>query len=317
MERQPARRGVELLDERKEDLQARAGARSELLPAGGARLPQRRRVGARICAQNLECPCADPARGQVHHALERGVVVAIADQAQVGQRVLDLGALEEPQAPVDAIRDAAGEQVFLEHARLRIRAVQDRGVRALPAACDPVADTADDELGFVALVVGAVEADRRAALAAGPELLADAPAVVGDDRVGGGQDVAGRAVVLLETEELHAREIPAELLQVLDPRTAPAIDGLVVVADDEGDADRSGERLDPGVLDRVRVLELVDQDVSETAAVMLDETRCLPPELETAQQQLGEIHYAVAPAGLPRTHRTAGSSAGGSGRPRP
>src|SRR5688572_1743423 len=157
MQRQPARRGVELLDERNEDLQARAGARSELLPAGTARLPQRRRVGARICTQDLEGPCADPARGQIHHALERCVVVAIADQAQVGQRILDLGALEEPQAPVDAIGNAAGEQVLLEHPRLRIRAVQDRGVRALSAARDPLADAADDELGFVALVIRAVE----------------------------------------------------------------------------------------------------------------------------------------------------------------
>ena len=29
---------------------------------------------------------------------------------------------------------------------------------------------------------------------------------------------------------------------------------------------------------------------------MLDETGCFAPELETPQQQLGEVHYAVAPA---------------------
>jgi hypothetical protein len=47
----------------------------------------------------FERALADAARRRVHHALEGGVVVAVGDQAQVGQRVLDLGALEEAQKP--------------------------------------------------------------------------------------------------------------------------------------------------------------------------------------------------------------------------
>ena len=80
------------------------------------RAPQRGRVGARVRAQHLERARADAARRQVDDALEGRVVVAVADQPQVGERVLDLGPLEEPQAPVDAVRDAPGEQVLLEHA---------------------------------------------------------------------------------------------------------------------------------------------------------------------------------------------------------
>ncbi len=157
---------------------------------------------------------------------------------------------------------------------------------------------ADDELGLVALVVGAEEADRRALAFAGPELLADAAAVVADDGVGGVEDVAGRAVVLLEPEQLHVVEILAVLLQVLDPRAAPAVDRLVVVAHHVRDAGRAHQRLHPVVLDGVGVLEFVDQHVPEARAVVLAQARRLAQDLVAAQQQLGEIDDAVAAAGV-------------------
>jgi hypothetical protein len=47
---------------------------------------------------------ADAARRRVDRALEGRVVVAVGDQAQVGQRVLDFGALEEAHAAVHAVR---------------------------------------------------------------------------------------------------------------------------------------------------------------------------------------------------------------------
>ena len=195
---------------------------------------------ARVRAQHLERARADAARRQVHDALERGVVVAIRDQPQVGERVLDFLALEEPQAAVDAVRDARGEQVFFEHARLRVRAVQDGVVAPVAAARDPLADPVDDELGLVALVVGAVTAGCGVpAPSLVHSFLPMRPLLLRDDRVGRGEDVAGRAVVLLEPEQLHAVEVLAVLLQVLDPRAAPAVDRLVVVADDERDARRA------------------------------------------------------------------------------
>ena len=85
---------------------------------------------------------------------------------------------------------------------------------------------------------------------------------------------------------------------MLDSRAAPAVDRLVVVADDERQADRPGERLEPCVLDRVRVLEFVDENVAEPGAVVFDEARRLAPQLVAAQQKLREIDDPVAPAGF-------------------
>jgi len=43
------------------------------------------------------------ARRQVDDPLEGGVVIAVRGQAQVGERILDLGALEEAQAAINPV----------------------------------------------------------------------------------------------------------------------------------------------------------------------------------------------------------------------
>ena len=48
---------------------------------------------------------------------------------------------------------------------------------------------------------------------------------------GGGEDVAGGAVIALEADDFCAGKIVVEAQDVVDLRAAPAIDRLVVVAD--------------------------------------------------------------------------------------
>jgi hypothetical protein len=103
----------------------------------GGRLPERTARALGLFAQHVEAARADAARWQVHDALERGVVVAVRNQAQVGERILDLGALEEPQATIDAIGMRADRR-FFEHARLGVRAVQDRDVACARRRAAPI-----------------------------------------------------------------------------------------------------------------------------------------------------------------------------------
>ena len=119
-----------------------------------------------------------------------------------------------------------------------------------------------------------------------------------DQRVGALQDVAGRAVVLLELEELRLRPVAAELLQVLDPRAPPPVYRLIVVPYDERRALTARDQLHPRVLDRVRVLELVDQHVAEARTVVAQHFGLVAQQLERAQQQLGEVDHAGARAGV-------------------
>ena len=62
--------------------------------------------------------------------------------------------------------------------------------------------------------------------------------------------------------DLRVGASPAEVADVPHVGAAPAVDRLVVVADDDAEVARAGgELLQQPVLDRVRVLELVDEDV--------------------------------------------------------
>ena len=65
----------------------------------------------------------------------------------------------------------------------------------------------------------------------GAQRLAEPAFVVGDEVGGGGQDMAGAAVVSLEADDLRAGKIMIEAQDVIDLRAAPAIDRLVVIAD--------------------------------------------------------------------------------------
>ena len=57
---------------------------------------------------------------------------------------------------------------------------------------------------------------------------------------------------------------------------------------------RPGEHLQPGVLQAVGVLELVDQDVPEAPLVVLAQRGVVAHQLVGAQHQLGEVDHAFA-----------------------
>ena len=111
---------------------------------------------------------ADAACRHVDHAGEGGVIVGVGDQAQVAQRVLDLGALEEAQPTIDPVRHAVVEQRLLELTRLGVGSVQDCALVQGPAARHPLADMLDGVARLVLVVVGAVQRDRVAVTVGGP-----------------------------------------------------------------------------------------------------------------------------------------------------
>ena len=65
----------------------------------------------------------------------------------------------------------------------------------------------------------------------GAQRLAQPAFVVRDQVRGGGEYVAGAAVIAFEPDHLGAGEIVVEAQDVVDLRAAPAIDRLVVIAD--------------------------------------------------------------------------------------
>src|SRR5215213_3608921 len=92
-------------------------------------------------------------------------------------------------------------------------------------------DLLADGTGFLFGIPRAGDGDFLARDVLGAQRFAEPALVVGNQMRGGGEDVAGGAVVALETDNLGARKIVVEAQDVVHLRPAPAVDGLVVVAD--------------------------------------------------------------------------------------
>ena len=196
-------------------------------------------------------------------------------QPEVSDRVADLGALVEAEAADDLVGQADRDEALFELAGLELGADEDRDVLERTARAHVAFDVLADAARFLRAVPDADDSNLLALARIGPERLAEAPGVMGDEAVGGGEDVRGRTVILLEPDDLRAREILLEAQDVGDLGAAPGIDRLVVVADAAKVAARLGEQFQPFVLALVGILIFVDEDVAEAVAIASSTSRCL------------------------------------------
>src|SRR5690606_3185042 len=104
------------------------------------------------------------------------------------------------------------------------------------------------------------------------------------------------AVILLQLYDFRSREIFLELVDVLHSRATPAVYRLVVVTHGEWNTRLACEQAQPRILDRVRVLELVHQQMPAAPLVAREQVRAIPPDLMRPQQKLREVHQAAAVA---------------------
>ncbi|MDH6590726.1 hypothetical protein M2165_000615 [Variovorax sp. TBS-050B] len=217
--------------------------------------------------------------------------------------MLDLGALEEAQAAVHAVGHARIEERGLDHPALRVAAVEHGHFLAVEAVAHELAHLLDHPLRLGQVGGRLVHPHRLARPLVGAQVLAQALLVVADELVGRIEDVAVAAVVLLQLDLVLHVELAHEVRHVAHARAAEGVDALVVVAHGDHavgtrhEAARDGvarEHLDPGVLQAVGVLELVDQDVAEAALVVLAHRLVVAQQLVAAQHQFAEVDHAFA-----------------------
>ena len=234
---------------------------------------------------------ADAAVGRVEDAEQRHVGIRRGEQLGVGEHVADLAAVVETLRADHAVGDLALAQGELEFAALAVGAEQHGEV--LPLAADGALageDFLGDELGLLVVAGHGDDAHGIAALAGGAEDLLAAAEVVSDQAVGGVEDGVGGAVVLLQADDLRVWEKALEFEDVGDFRAAPAVDRLVVVADDADVVGRADELLEQAHLERVGVLELIHGDAGEALAEVLADVLVLAEDLLAEEQEVVEIH---------------------------
>src|SRR5712671_3548595 len=110
--------------------------------------------------------------------------------------------------------------------------------------------------------------------------------------MGGVEDELGRAVVALELDDGRVRVVPFEVEDVPDIGATPAVDRLVVVADDGQVAMLRGEGPDPEVLRSVRVLVFVDVEVAPAILVPSKDVWCLVEQPDGLEQEVVEVEGA-------------------------
>ena len=205
----------------------------------------------------LDGGLADTALGNVDHALGGHVVRWIDRKRQIGHDVADFLAIEESGAADDAVGHACTQQHIFEHAGLRIGAVEHRHLVVAVALGVAPFDLARDPAAFIAFVCSHVDLHLVAFAGIGDEALFLALGIVGDHRIRRRKDVAGRTVIAFQLDRAAVGVVLLEIQDVADIGTAPAVNGLVVVAYHHDVAILSRQQIGDGVLRAIGVLVFV------------------------------------------------------------
>ena len=125
-----------------------------------------------------------------------------------------------------------------------------------------------------------------------------------DQCIGRVQYMAVAAVVLLQLDLVLDRKFAHKVGHIAHARAPKGVNALVVIAHGQHRAALPGsaigavllarQHLDPGILQLVGVLKLINQDVAKTPLVMLANGRVVAQHFVTAQHQLAKIDHAFA-----------------------
>ena len=151
-------------------------------------------------------------------------------------------------------------------------------------------DLAGNPAALVALVARLEGLDLLAIALGRKQALVLALRVVAHHGIGGAQDMARRAVVLLQLDGLAVFKVLLKVQDIGDVGAAPAINGLVIVAHDHEVLVLGGQQIGDLVLDVVGVLVLVDANVAEALLVLVEHLGAGAQQLERAHEQVVEVH---------------------------
>ena len=163
----------------------------------------------------------------------------------------------------DLVRHVLLAQLLLEDLRLMVAAVEDRIVGVTGAMVEAMRHEAAHDAFRLGLVIGRGRHANRIAMATlAPQLLLEQFRIARDQGVRRAQDAHGGPVVLLELHHVERGKVLGQRRQIVDRRAAPAVDRLVIVADDGERGAFADQKPDEPVLRRIDVLVLVDEQIA-------------------------------------------------------
>ena len=176
---------------------------------------------------------ADPARRRVDDPQQRHFVGGPGEDFEIGQHVADLAAVVERLAADENVADTPAAQFRLEQSGLLVRAEENRNVAGRDAArVNQRRNLLHDRLGLGLFVLEWEETDFAGDRPAGLQSFFVPARVMDDEAVGQFEDGRVGAVIHLQADDFGAGKNLLEFQDVPHFGAAPAVNRLVVVADD-------------------------------------------------------------------------------------
>ncbi len=225
-------------------------------------------------------------------AHDRAGVAGVDEQAQPGEQVAHLGALEEGRRARQVVGDGALLEGEPDRLALAAHGAHEHAdvLRRRLAAGDQTLDLGGDRLRLRALGGAAPEGDlARGRVLAGFDRLRQPFLDRLDDRGGRLQQSRAGAHRGLQAHLGRSRPLAAEAHEVLRRGAAEAVDGGVVVARRGDVAVVAGEPAQQQALGEVRVLELVDEHVAPAARDARPHVRALAQQPEGLQDEVAVV----------------------------
>ena len=99
---------------------------------------------------------------------------------------------------------------------------------------------------------------------------------MGNNGIGGIENVRGGAVVLLELDDVFDLVLAHKISHISDPSSSEGINGLVVIADTKDGTcvfTRVRQNLNPAVLQGIGILKLIDENELKALGIVLAKQR--------------------------------------------
>src|SRR5215469_3761560 len=166
---------------------------------------------------------ADATGRHVEDAQKGDIILWMKEQTNIGEGVLDLGALVKTETADDAVANADAAQRFLERPRLRGGAVQNSESK-VGVFAKKFGDFSGDVLGFVGSVAGFVVRQQSSGAESRSKVFAEAGAIVADDAAGGVENYLRGTVVFFKANGLSAGKVLKESLKIAAHGATPTVD---------------------------------------------------------------------------------------------
>ena len=232
---------------------------------------------------------ANAAFGHVDDTFERQVVGGLIYDPQIGNGIAYFGAFVKTKTTNYPIVNADLYEAVFEFTCLMLRAHEySDAVEALAFILQRFNFFAD-AAGFFGTVPHTDDADLFAIVEFGPQCFAEPGAVSVDEARGRGQNMRRAAIILFKLNRLRAGEVFFKAQNVGNLCAAPRINALVIVTDAANIFAFLGEQAQPEILDGVRVLIFVDENIFKLGLIFFEDIAVVLQQVQPVQQQIAKV----------------------------